>query len=129
MFQKPLVSNKLYGMSNCLEIYQCIHYRWEKTEQDLGNKKQDILTLCQDYYYDGTCQCQNKLSDLYPLSVSWSTELFQDFLHPNKEFHYPVEINRCMEEIGHRSVGRAPVCCAGGRGFEPQTGPTLTVLK
>ena len=27
------------------------------------------------------------------------------------------------------SVGRAPVCCAGGRGFEPQTGPTLRVLK
>ena len=27
------------------------------------------------------------------------------------------------------SVGRAPVCCAGGRGFEPQTGPTLMVLK
>ena len=23
------------------------------------------------------------------------------------------------------SLGRAPVCCAGGRGFEPQTGPTL----
>ena len=101
MFQKPLVLNKLYGKSNCLEIYQCIHYRWETAEQDLGNKKQDILTLCQDYYYDDTCQCQNKLSDLYPLSVSWSTELFQDFLHPNKEFHYPVEINRCMEEIEH----------------------------
>ena len=27
------------------------------------------------------------------------------------------------------SVGRAPVCCAGGREFEPQTGPTLRVLK
>ena len=27
------------------------------------------------------------------------------------------------------SVGRAPVCCAGGRGFEPLTGPTLGVLK
>ena len=27
------------------------------------------------------------------------------------------------------SVGRASVCCAGGRGFEPQTGPTLRVLK
>ena len=27
------------------------------------------------------------------------------------------------------SVGRAPVCCAGGRGFELQTGPTLRVLK
>ena len=27
------------------------------------------------------------------------------------------------------SVGRAPVCCAGGRGFEPQTGLTLRVLK
>ena len=27
------------------------------------------------------------------------------------------------------SVGRAPVCCAGGRGFEPQTGPTLKALK
>ncbi len=27
------------------------------------------------------------------------------------------------------SVGRAPDCCAGGRGFEPQTGPTLRVLK
>ena len=26
-------------------------------------------------------------------------------------------------------VGRAPVCCAGGRGFEPQTGPILRVLK
>ena len=27
------------------------------------------------------------------------------------------------------SVGRALVCCAGGRGFEPQTGSTLRVLK
>ena len=27
------------------------------------------------------------------------------------------------------SVGRAPDYSAGGRGFEPQTGPTLTVLK
>ena len=27
------------------------------------------------------------------------------------------------------SFGRVPVCCAGGRGFEPQTGPTLRVLK
>ena len=27
------------------------------------------------------------------------------------------------------SSGRAPDCCAGGRGFEPQTGPTLRVLK
>ena len=27
------------------------------------------------------------------------------------------------------SVGRAPVCCAGGPGLEPQTGPTLRVLK
>ena len=27
------------------------------------------------------------------------------------------------------SVGRASVCCAGGRGFEPQTGRTLRVLK
>ena len=27
------------------------------------------------------------------------------------------------------SVGRATVCCAGGRGFEPQTGRTLRVLK
>ena len=26
------------------------------------------------------------------------------------------------------SVGRAPDCSAGGRGFEPQTGPTLRVL-
>ena len=39
----------------------------------------------------------------------------------------------CMQKKGNRrlvsSVGRAPVCCAGGRGFEPQTGPTLRVLK
>ena len=27
------------------------------------------------------------------------------------------------------SVGRASVYCAGGQGFEPQTGPTLRVLK
>ena len=27
------------------------------------------------------------------------------------------------------SVGRAPFCCAEGRRFEPQTGPTLRVLK
>ena len=27
------------------------------------------------------------------------------------------------------SVGRAPVCCAGDQGFEPQTGPTHRVLK
>ena len=27
------------------------------------------------------------------------------------------------------SVGRAPDCCVGGRGFDPQTGPTLRVLK
>ena len=27
------------------------------------------------------------------------------------------------------SVGRVPVSCAGGGGLEPQTGPTLRVLK
>ena len=27
------------------------------------------------------------------------------------------------------SVGRASDCCVGGRGFEPQTGPTLRFLK
>ena len=27
------------------------------------------------------------------------------------------------------SVGRASVWCGGGRGFEPQSGPTLRVLK
>ena len=27
------------------------------------------------------------------------------------------------------SVVRTPVCCVGGRWFEPQTGPTLRVLK
>jgi len=27
------------------------------------------------------------------------------------------------------AVGTAPDCCAGGRGFEPQTGATLRVLK
>ena len=26
-------------------------------------------------------------------------------------------------------VGRMPVCCVGDQGFEPQTGPTLRVLK
>ena len=37
-----------------------------------------------------------------------------------------------FREIDRRvvsSVGRAPVCYAGGRGFEPQTGPTVRVLK
>ena len=27
------------------------------------------------------------------------------------------------------SVDRAPVCCAGGRGFEPRIGPTVRVVK
>ena len=27
------------------------------------------------------------------------------------------------------SIGRAPDCCAGGQGFEPQTGPTLSVFN
>ena len=36
---------------------------------------------------------------------------------------------RCLHRRLVSSVGRAPVCCAGGRGFEPQTGPTLRVLK
>ena len=37
----------------------------------------------------------------------------------------PKDDNRLLVS----SVGRAPVCCAEGRGFEPQTGPTLRVLK
>ena len=37
---------------------------------------------------------------------------------------YQIQISRLVS-----SVGRAPVCCAGGRRFEPQTGPTLRVLK
>ena len=40
---------------------------------------------------------------------------------------------RPVGRIGFRrlvsSVGRAPVCCAGGRWFVPQTEPTLRVLK
>ena len=43
MFQKPLVSNKLYGMSNCLEIYQCIHYRWEKAEKSYETRSKIFL--------------------------------------------------------------------------------------
>ena len=42
----------------------------------------------------------------------------------------PRPMSRYM--YNHRlvsSVGRAPVCCAEGRGFEPQTAPTLRVLK
>ena len=38
----------------------------------------------------------------------------------------------CRELTDRRlvsSVDRAPYCSAGGRGFEPQTGPTLRVLK
>ena len=43
-----------------------------------------------------------------------------------KEYHKLLSfLNRRLVS----SVGRAPVCCAGGRGFEPQTGPTLRVLK
>ena len=34
-------------------------------------------------------------------------------------------LGRCLVS----SVGRAPVCCAGGRGFEPQTGPTLKITE
>ena len=38
---------------------------------------------------------------------------------------------RCPSDV-HRlvsSIGRVPDCRAGGQGFEPQTGPTLRVLK
>ena len=45
----------------------------------------------------------------------------------------PFHAAYVFEDIDYRrlisSVGRAPDCCAGGRGFEPQTGPTLRVLK
>ena len=44
-----------------------------------------------------------------------------------------TDSSACQKVVLHRrlvsSVGRAPVCCVGGRGFEPQTGPTLRVLK
>ena len=43
----------------------------------------------------------------------------------SKEPYAIQRINRCLVS----SVGRAPVCRAGGRGFESQTGPTLRVLK
>ena len=47
--------------------------------------------------------------------------------------HLQEDEIKMREDIFNRrlvsSVGRAPDCCAGGRGFEPQTGPTLRVLK
>ena len=36
-----------------------------------------------------------------------------------------TNVNCCLVS----SVGRAPVCCAGGQGLEPQTRPALRVLK
>ena len=36
---------------------------------------------------------------------------------------------RCAYRRLVSSVGRAPDCSAGGRGFEPQTGLTVRVLK
>ena len=64
---------------------------------------------------------------------------FLFFLHVNlTRYVYLLVSNGNMTLVFHvigsnrrlvSSVGRAPVCCAGGRGFEPQTGPTLRVLK
>ena len=34
---------------------------------------------------------------------------------------------KLVQPPSDNSVGRAPDCCAGGQGFNPQTGPTLGV--
>ena len=55
-------------------------------------------------------------------------------------FLFDIKLTRVLVNILHfiygdinrrlvSSVGRAPDCRAGGLGFEPQTGPTLRVLK
>ena len=54
-----------------------------------------------------------------------------------KDVSFPFQFTKFAELFYHlclnrrlvSSVGRAPDCSAGGRGFEPQTGPTLRVLK
>ena len=43
---------------------------------------------------------------------------------PTGNFLFSVPFRRLVS-----SDGRVPDCSAGGRGFEPQTGPTLRVLK
>ena len=52
-----------------------------------------------------------------------STEL----CNVNREKHKLKSYRVCRRLVS--SVGRAPDCSAGGRGFEPQTGPILRVLK
>jgi len=47
----------------------------------------------------------------------------------HKEISYTLDTDYFRDYTDYFFTGRAPVCCAGGRGFEPQTGPTLRVLK
>ena len=78
------------------------------------------------------------------ISSIYSHELCCIFMSPQGKSKYKQRdlLSNCcsqynFNEGGTRhlvsSVGRAPVCCAGGRRFEPQfepqTGPTLRVLK
>ena len=58
----------------------------------------------------------NSLNDLVPGDLS-------------SKFVKRYETRYCLNRRPVSSVGRAPDCCAGGLGFEPQTGPTLRVLK
>ena len=55
--------------------------------------------------------------------ICTSSETFSQNLdlRENKNNDRVCKVNRLLVS----SVGRAPVCCAEGRGFEPQTGPTL----
>ena len=48
---------------------------------------------------------------------------------PRFQYSLHASVFLCTIPPPGYSVGRAPVCCAGGRGFDPQTGQTLRVLN
>ena len=69
------------------------------------------------------------LAFLFALASPESANLSSESNDPQKIFFVRNFFLARSHKYPVSSCGRAPDCSAGGRGFEPQTGPTLRVLK
>ena len=86
----------------------------------------DTFQNIDDLFSTNNVVIANYISTIYPSELQ-----LKDTSISSTEVCY-LDMNVNMGDINCHlvsSVGRAPVCCAGGRWFEPQTGPTLRVLK
>ena len=68
-------------------------------------------------------QCKTKIAAYLDAAIASALK------KAGKDENFRLNAEQRANRLLVSSVGRAPVCCVEGWGFEPQTGPTLRVLK